>query len=60
MMQVPDLPRGCGSWAILHPETGAVKAEVFDREDAEVCARRGYRVVSMLEHLQSLNKGAAE
>ena len=50
---IPDLEPRCGSW--IASKDGLAVAEVWTREDAEKLAHMGYKIMTAMQWLVSLN-----
>lgn len=55
MNNVPELEHGSGSWVIRNKTTGEAIMETFQRSVAEKVNFGKYEVVTILQHLVSLN-----
>lgn len=56
MAMVPDLEPHCGSWVIVHRETGEAVMETFNRSTAEKVNQSAFEVVTALQWLDRVNK----
>lgn len=56
-IQIPELPKGCGSWVVIQKSTGKAVLEIhkFDRDLAELVRADRFEIRTAWDHLSRMN-----